>query len=232
LYQCHEAQTYMSKDRKGVKLKEFFDKGNNTKPDIKPSPTNVQKSPIKVKKEVVHTKPPLEKKVIQKTPTRAENSFIKSAEGLRKKNTYEEFIYWIATPDHMRDPATQKLFAEKWHVGEDTLTDWKRRDGFYDEVRKNVRIYGRDRLALCVTALINNIMKKGNGQDFKAFVEYIDEFNPKLRLSDETPVFGELSDTARADLIKSLKLTGLSSLVKLAEDKKEEFNKSEDEPKQ
>jgi hypothetical protein len=223
----------MSSEKKGVSLRQFFDKkqGRVDAPKTiqpktrKHKAPKVQKGTVNVPIKAVPTPTPTGKIT---TPTRSDiNKPPKSAEGLMKPTTYEEFIYWIATPDQYRNPSTQKQFALKWKVNEDTLTDWKRRDGFYDEVRKNVRIYGRDHLAVCTSALITNILKKGNGQDFKAFVEYVDEFNPKIRLEDAMLPVSGFTGEQLLEVNKAMKLSALDSLIKSASKKKESFVASE-----
>ena len=146
-----------------------------------------------------------------------------SAKLLQKPQAYQEFIVWLATPEQSRNPATQKLFAQKWKVDENTLSVWKQRTGFYDEVRKHIRIWGRDRLSTAVSALFANVIRRGRGRDFLALARYIDEFNPKLRVEDETPPIGYLSDEEREALEVSMRRSGLASVLDANKKREQEF---------
>jgi len=64
---------------------------------------------------------------------------------LRHPVEYEKFVLWTATPSFERVPATQKLLAKKLKVTEDTLSDWKKRSGFWVGVKDKRQEWGRDK---------------------------------------------------------------------------------------
>lgn len=53
---------------------------------------------------------------------------------VQEKQAFREFIEWSALPKKLREPKTQGLFAQKYGLHIDTLTDWKKREGFQEEV--------------------------------------------------------------------------------------------------
>lgn len=57
-----------------------------------------------------------------------------------------KFMQWLALPSEWRDPGTQQELAAVLGVNEVTLSKWKRKEGFMDEVRTIARTYLRDDL--------------------------------------------------------------------------------------
>ncbi len=72
------------------------------------------------------------KKVIQKNKCFKFN-YIDISKVRRKQELYN-FIIWSALPKEERNPRTQKEFANFFGLSTDTLTSWKKLNGFYDEV--------------------------------------------------------------------------------------------------
>lgn len=115
--------------------------------------------------------------------------------GLRYVDEYKEFIVWIATPKELREPKTQSGLAKKFGVGEDTLSEWKRRNSFYDEVSKKRKEWGRDRTPDVIHALYSNILKTGSVSGVKLWLQYFEGWVEKVdtNLLKKDPL-RELSD--------------------------------------
>lgn len=65
-----------------------------------------------------------------------------------------EFLEWLALPKRLRQPKTQKAFAKKIGVHQDTLTDWKRLPNFLDRVVSRSRDLVRQAIPDVLDAVI------------------------------------------------------------------------------
>ena len=87
---------------------------------------------------------PSEKKPKEKTPKTPIKTISQpkplfqflDCKGLRDYRKIRVFIEWCAISEDERKPKTQREFAEVIGVNPDTLSDWKKREGFFDEVDK------------------------------------------------------------------------------------------------
>lgn len=135
---------------------------------------------------------------------------------VKKCVEYERFLGWLSLPYDARNPKTQKEFAIKHGVSEDTLSLWKKRGDFWDEWRSRVKNNNRERIASVLSAVYKNIIKHGKGSDFLAFVQYVDDFNPKMRIEEKQEPLGYLPDDQREQLIEALKRSGRAVAVGIA----------------
>ncbi len=103
---------------------------------------------------------------------------------LRHEDEFASFVVWVATPKELRDPKTQAELAQKFGVGQDTLSDWKKRDGFYEKVAKVRKSWGRDRTPDVIHALYRNIMKTGSVQGVKLWLQYFEDWMEKTNSYD------------------------------------------------
>lgn len=70
------------------------------------------------------------------------------------------FIGWLAVPKAQRKPKLQRDYAKEIGVDEATLSDWKRRPGFMDEVNALARELVKDDIAE-ILGVIRSHAKKG-----------------------------------------------------------------------
>lgn len=110
-------------------------------------------------------------------------------EGLRNPQGYLEFVYWLATPIDLRVIKTHGDFAKKIGVSQDTLTDWKRRDGFQNLLLDTIKSNFRERSANVLRAVEKRALGQGGNQDaalfFKATGMIKDQTDLKLGVDDD-----------------------------------------------
>ncbi len=81
-----------------------------------------------------------------------------------------EFAMWCATPRQSRDSKTQKEFAAKIRVDEDTLTAWKRHPQFWPLVQKILAEWIKERVLDVVNALYEKASGEGKGKEVDMFL--------------------------------------------------------------
>jgi len=116
--------------------------------------------------------------------------------GLRHPAEYQEFIIWMALPEFYRVPKTQGELAQKFGVGEDTLSEWKQREGFWEAVEKKRREWGKERTPNVILGLYRKAVKDGNAAEAKLWLQYFEEWTEKSKTELELP-------TSLIDLIKN-----------------------------
>lgn len=95
-------------------------------------------------------------------------------------NEYEEFIGFCAMPRVLREIKTQREFAKKFGVSEDTLTDWKKTPGFSEAVRNGILAREQDGLSDVIAALRAKA-KEGSPGAARLWLQYVGELQPKNR---------------------------------------------------
>ncbi len=100
------------------------------------------------------------------------DNIIGELENVYKQTELRLFIDFVSVPKVYREEifgfANEQDFAEKYKLSQDTLTDWKRKEGFWDEVAKFRDRWARRKTTDVVAALLRNILKNGD----KAEVEF------------------------------------------------------------
>jgi len=98
---------------------------------------------------------------------------------------YLEFIRFIALPRTIRQEemgvANQGEFAKKFGMDEGTLSDWKNREGFWDDVANVRKSFFRNRTGDVLLALETKNLdpRKANGADVKVLLTYTGEYEEK-----------------------------------------------------
>ena len=100
-----------------------------TKKEVKKKPANKKAGVVVRKNTKKKIRIHLDKNNSGKTPD-------KDGKELVYPSVYQEFIRFIATLPNFRKLQTQGEFAKHFRVSEDTLSLWKKRDGFWDSVRE------------------------------------------------------------------------------------------------
>lgn len=119
--------------------------------------------------------------------------------GLKNEATYSAFVLWVSLPDQMKKPATQELFSEKYHISERTLSTWKYRDGFWEEVRKIRKEWSKELTSNVVLGLYKKAKFDGSAAEVKLWMQLFEDYKEK---SDNTLNIPQLEQIAV--LIKSI----------------------------
>lgn len=153
--------------------------GTSVKSDNKPNTTNSQNLPT--------------------LPER--NSDLRT---LRYANEYLEFIDWQAMPKEIREPETMGALAKKLGITIDTLVDWKKRTGFYEDVRDARRRYIKDEmLGTALLCLKKKILKEGGASEVKLLFQLADEFEEKSVVENRKP--SRLTEEQKAGFAERLR---------------------------
>jgi len=137
----------------------------------------------------------------KKTPDKKAN---KDIENLRNPDLYLMFVEWMATPDRFREVLTQKEFAKEIGVGEDTLSEWKKRPGFWDSVREERRSVIKDKMVNnVISALYRTAIRDGQAKEAKLLLELGGEYEEK-RVTENTHTIKELSEERQKEISKRL----------------------------
>lgn len=81
-----------------------------------------------------------------------------------------KFQLWLALPKKLRRPKTQGELANLLGANEATLSDWKKLDGFQEEVNKWIKAFTVDDVADVVAAVASKA-KKGSKGHAELFLE-------------------------------------------------------------
>lgn len=91
-----------------------------------------------------------------------------------------DFTRWFATPKSIRKLKTQKEFANKIGVSEDTLTDWKRNPYFWPLAQRFISEWIKSKIPDVINGLYKKASGKGHAKDVLAFIKLAgisDDFN-------------------------------------------------------
>lgn len=219
--------------RKGVDLKKFLANKAKTIAPTKESLLNPETPIVKVQKGTKEAKKnnavgslketPTSKREGNKLANQTDNKEPVEIRELRKPTTYLLFIDWLAQPEGLRQPASQKAFADKYKVDEDTLTRWKQRPNFWTLHENRVRAQWREKTGLAVNALFANLLRKGSAKEFMAFVQYINLFNPKIVVENPDD-FKEYDPAQLEEMAKAMRNAGLAGVTAEHQKMAEVFN--------
>jgi len=105
---------------------------------------------------------------------------------LKHPAEYMEFITFMAIPRVLRvetlgiEDDTQEAFRKKHKLNKDTLVEWKKRAGFWDDVQSVRKDFFRERSGDVILALETTCIKDGKGQDVRVYLTYTGEYSEKL----------------------------------------------------
>lgn len=127
----------------------------------------------------------------------SELKIVSDLSGLKNPAKYLEFITFMAIPDVLRaellEVKTHGDFSKKYRVNEDTLTAWKKRVGFWEDVITVRKDFFRARTANVILALETKSLdpNKVQGQDVRVLLTYTGEYSEKVE--NEHKVHPELA---------------------------------------
>ncbi len=104
-------------------------------------------------------------------PAPIQADFLPVIPGIQKVADFIEFARWSATPSRLRQPKTQKAFADLIVVSQDSLTDWKHHPAFLVFVWGFMRERMQDQLPDTIDGLFKKLASgKGNASDLQLFI--------------------------------------------------------------
>lgn len=179
---------------------------SNRKTNSTPKTTKkpVEKKPAKKPAGVIVNKKGKDDNRIDSDSTETRKGLNSSLIGILNPATYLAFIEFIATPPHLREIQTQQEFAKEFRISEDTLSLWKRRVGFeedVDDARK--RVVSFNMLSTALSALHKKILKEGNAGEVKLLYQIAGKLEERKVIEDKRPI-RELSEDKKADIAKRL----------------------------
>ena len=112
---------------------------------------------------------------------------------IMKPEEYIKFVEFMTLPLFLRKEVfrfeTATAFAKKYNVCPDTLTDWKRRDGFWDRVKRERPKWVKERASEVLASLYRKAISDGSASEVKLFLQYAGEFEESqvVRLLEKEP---------------------------------------------
>jgi hypothetical protein len=89
-----------------------------------------------------------------------------------RKSVKHQFVYWLALPESLRQPKTQRDFSRQSGVSELTLWRWKNERVVVAEVEKLVNQYARSHFADVIYALVT-AAEAGDIAAVKLYLQFV-----------------------------------------------------------
>ena len=122
------------------------------------------------------------KETENKNETPKNSKKIRGLKGLKHPGTYLDLIKWIAMPEPFRSPKTQGEFAKEHKIGEDSISEMKKREGFWEEVKEKRKEWGKERTPDVILGLYKKAVKDGNAQEVKLWLQYFEGWSEKQEI--------------------------------------------------
>jgi hypothetical protein len=153
------------------------------------------------------------KKITPITPILEKNKSFKfiQADSIRDPLKLLSFIEWLSIPPQERNLKTQQELAIKIGVSVDTLTDWKKLLGFWDEVAIYRSQYFRKYTSGVNYALAQKA-KTGNPKAVELFMSLFEGYKQKIGV-EKYETTREITDEEKDKIDKALKNIGLASII-------------------
>lgn len=107
-----------------------------------------------------------------KSPKKSEKK--KPPKTIIRNAEYEKFIIFQATPKALREQKTQEEFAEHFGLHRDTLTDWKKTDGFWEKVAAVRQVGFKERSSEVLASFYNTLIKNASGRDVETWWKIVE----------------------------------------------------------
>jgi len=121
---------------------------------------------------------------------------------LSKLDVFKEFILWMSVFEAIREPRTQQEFAKKFGVCEWTLSQWKKRDDFWNAAEQEWKKWGREKTINVINKLYTKIMQEGESSNIKLWIQYFLDWTEKQETKVKFEKLEEISVMIRAIIEK------------------------------
>lgn len=121
----------------------------------------------------------------------------------RNQMEYQDFIQWVAAPKPLRKPKTQRELASSFGIGEDTLSDWKRRQDFWEKVSEARQKWTREKTSDVLYALYKKAVSSGNATEVRLWMEIVEGIEKSERVID--PQYEEIRKMSDSELKAELR---------------------------
>lgn len=105
-----------------------------------------------------------------------------------KESAYLRLVQWQALPSELRQPENQYELAKELNVDASTLSDWKKRDDYWDLVRDETKQWARDKTPDVVKALFKKAKRDGKAQEVGLWLKYFESWVEKGSDNDDKRV--------------------------------------------
>ena len=92
-------------------------------------------------------------------------------------------------------------------MNRNTLTGWKKKEDFWNRVRKQIYTWGKSKTPQVLQSLYDRAFVEGKAPEVKLWLEYFEQFNPKQRIEFEDKTERVLTDEEK-ELLKKAKEFG------------------------
>lgn len=195
---------------------------NTLKPETPIAVASGAKSTLPEEKEIGFTASKKPQKQSDKTKEQEDLSTLKMP------STYLIFCDWTAQPEGFRNPKTQKDFAKKYNVNEDTLSLWKQRPTFWVTVEKRIKSQWRDKTGRVMHSLFKTIVKKGSAKEVLLFFQIVWSLNLRDLVPDAPPAETTFDPAQLAQMTTAMKNAGLAGVTEEHKKLAEMFNSVND----
>lgn len=113
-----------------------------------------------------------------------------------------DFIEWNAAPRDLKKIKTQGQFAKSFGLHIDTLTDWKKLDGFWDEVKSKRDQSFRSHSTEIIHALAKRAMS-GNSKAVELWLKLFEGYDEHIKVTN-LPQESALTEERKAEIAKAM----------------------------
>lgn len=120
---------------------------------------------------------------------------------VQKLPEYTEFVRFSALPTVLREKefgfATDAAFGEHYKVSKDTLVMWRGRTQFWNEVAKQMAIWGRAQTPDVMMGVLRKSVRDGTASEARLWLEFFEKLKEQGQMNDRD-ILKAIQDNTRA----------------------------------
>jgi hypothetical protein len=121
---------------------------------------------------------------------------------MKKMEMFLEYTQWASLPSALREPKTQKDWSLKWGVTEATLSRWKSRPEFWEQIANRRREWAKDKTSDVIHGLFRNASTRGEAAEVKLWLEAVEDWSEKAPPSSPNITIIGIKGITEADIQK------------------------------